>query len=355
MGSVTRRGGRPAGHLRADLRPPPRQDSVVKWCCAVEKRWLPRTFKALSGLGRGRDRRDSAVLRRGQGGVGAKSAWEPPFPVKFSGQGRHPGAPDGVGEQTEQAEETARPVNRSRCGAGMGVLAVRWAGWGWSLVPGLGSGGGARGVRVPRPWRRHRRSRGAAASWGRRWRALNQVAAGTRGASAPGLGPPPGKRVGDPHHGRYRRGAPGGPAGSRPCGRSRARSPLGRSSLEGAATLRATPLPGQGPGPARDRSDRPHSVALTPPHPARRPRDQRHDLAGTTGHRPANQLTRQRIDRRSLDGTGTSTQSQTPAPGKHRGLLPTSAPRPPHSRQRPTRSHTPGPGPQAIRPHPHTV
>ena len=140
-----------------------------------------------------------------------------------------------------------------------------------------------------------------------------------------------------------------------PCDRSRARSPLGRSSLEGAATLRATPLLGQGPGPARDRSDRPHSVALTPPHPARRPRDQRHDLAGTTGHRPANQLTRQRIDRRSLDGTGTSTQSQTPAPGKHRGLLCMSAPRPPHSRQRPTRSHTPGPGPQAIRPHPHMV
>ena len=118
-----------------------------------------------------------------------------------------------------------------------------------------------------------------------------------------------------------------------PCDRSRARSPLGRSSLEGAATRRATPLPGQGPGPARDRSDRPHSVALTPPHPARRPRDQRHDLAGTTGHRPANQLTRQRIDRRSLDGTGTSTQSQTPAPGKHRGLLCMSAPRPPNSRQ----------------------
>ena len=289
----------------------------------------------------------------GRAGVGAKSAWEPPFPVKFSGQGRHPGAPDGVGEQTEQAEETARPVNRSRCGAGMGVLAVRWAGWGWSLVPGLGSGG-ARGVRVLRPWRRHRRSRGAAASWtgggGPSIRLPRAPARERTRSRAPSW-----QAGGDPHHGRYRRGAPGGPAGSRPCGRSRARSPLGRSSLEGAATLRATPLLGQGPGPARDRSDRPHSVALTPPHPARRPRDQRHDLAGTTGHRPANQLTRQRIDRRSLDGTGTSTQSQTPAPGKHRGLLCMSAPRPPHSRQRPTRSHTPGPGPQAIRPHPHTV
>ena len=120
-------------------------------------------------------------------------------------------------------------------------------------------------------WRRHRRSRGAAASWGRRWRALNQVAAGTRGASAPGHGPPPGKRVRGPHHGRYRRCAPGGPAGSRTVRSVQARSPLGRPGLEGAATWQATPLLGQGPGPARNRSDRPHSVALTSPCPARRP------------------------------------------------------------------------------------
>ena len=289
----------------------------------------------------------------GRAGVGAKSAWEPPFSVKFSGQGRHPGAPDGVGEQTEQAEETARPVNRSRCGAGMGVLAVRWAGWGWSLVPGLGSGG-ARGVRALRPWRRHRRSRGAAASWGRRWRALNQVAAGTRGASPPGHGPPPGDGRGTRTTGDIVAVRQAGQQDRAPCDRSRARSPLGRSSLEGAATRRATLLPGQGPGPARDRSDRPHSVALTPPHPARRPRDQRHDLAGTTGHRPVNQPAPVSASTAAtLTDTGTSTQSQTPAPGKHRDLLPTSAPRPPHSRQRPTRSHTLGPGPQAIRPHPH--
>ncbi|WKR23102.1 hypothetical protein AIF0345_3072 [Actinomyces israelii] len=288
----------------------------------------------------------------GRAGVGAKSAWEPPFSVKFSGQGRHPGAPDGVGEQTEQAEETARPVNRSRCGAGMGVLAVRWAGWGWSLVPGLGSGG-ARGVRALRPWRRHRRSRGAAASWGRRWRALNQVAAGTRGASPPGHGPPPGDGRGTRTTGDIVAVRQAGQQDRAPCDRSRARSPLGRSSLEGAATRRATPLPGQGPGPARDRSDRPHSVALTPPHPARRPRDQRHDLAGTTGHRPVNQLTRQRIDRRDPDRHGhehpvpDSCTRQAPGPPTHLGT-PTPS-QPPtthevaHARPRPTSHQTPPP------------
>ena len=31
--------------------------------------------------------------------------------------------------------------NRSRCGTDMGVLAVKWAGWGGPPVPGLGSGG----------------------------------------------------------------------------------------------------------------------------------------------------------------------------------------------------------------------
>ena len=98
-------------------------------------------------------------------------------------------------------------------------------------------------------WRRHRRSRGAAASWGRRWRALNQVAAGTRGASAPGHGPPPGKRVRGPHHGRYRRCAPGGPAGSRTVRSVLTRSPLGRSSLEGAATWQAIPSSARAPGP----------------------------------------------------------------------------------------------------------
>ena len=76
---------------------------------------------------------------------------------------------------------------------------------------------------------------------------------------------------GDPHHGRYRRCAPGGPAGSRTVRSVQARSPLGRPGLEGSATWQATPLLGQGPGPARNRSDRPHSVALTSPCPARRP------------------------------------------------------------------------------------
>ena len=138
-----------------------------------------------------------------------------------------------------------------------------------------------------------------------------------------------------------------------PCDRSRARSPLGRSSLEGAATLRATPLLGQGPGPARDRSDRPHSVALTPPHPARRPRDQRHDLAGTTGHRPANQLTRQRIDRRDPDRHGhehpvpDSCTRQAPGPPTHLGTPPPSQPpmihEVAHAGPRPASHQTPPP------------
>ena len=111
-------GCRGAGRLRVavGVDGPPRQDSVVKWCCAVEKggsHALLRRSAVLGAAGIG------VILRfcdEGRAGVGAKSAWEPPFPVKFSGQGRHSGAPDGVGEQTEQTEETARPLNRSRRG-----------------------------------------------------------------------------------------------------------------------------------------------------------------------------------------------------------------------------------------------
>ena len=139
---------------------------------------------------------------------------------------------------------------------------------------------------------------------------------------------------GDPHHGRYRRCALGGPAGSRTVRSVLTRSPLGRSSLEGAATWQAIPssaraLASSKPvGPASQRR-------LDVPVPRPQAGDQRHDLAGITGHRPLNQLTRQRVDRRGLDGTGMNIQSQTCTLGKHRGLLCMSAPRPPNSRNDP--------------------
>ena len=63
---------------------------------------------------------------------------------------------------------------------------------------------------------------------------------GHRRASAPGHGPPPGNGWG-PAPRRYRRCAPGGPAGSRTVRSVLTRSPLGRSSLEGAATWQAIP------------------------------------------------------------------------------------------------------------------
>lgn len=66
------------------------------------------------------------------------------------------------------------------------------------------------------------------------------------------------------------------------------RSPLGRSSLEGAATWQAIPssaraLASSKPvGPASQRR-------LDVPVPRPQAGDQRHDLAGITGHRPLNQ------------------------------------------------------------------
>ena len=104
--------------------------------------------------------------------------------------------------------------------------------------------------------------------------------------------------------------------------------------LGGRRHLAGDPLLGQGPasskpvGPASQRH-------LDVPVPRPQAGDQRHDLAGITGHRPLNQLTRQRVDRRGLDGTGMNIQSQTCTLGKHRGLLCMSAPRPPNSRNDP--------------------
>ena len=110
---------------------------------------------------------------------------------------------------------------------------------------------------------------------------------GHRRASAPGHGPPPGNGWG-PAPRRYRRCAPGGPAGSRTVRSVLTRSPLGRSSLEGAATWQAIPssaraLASSKPvGPASQRR-------LDVPVPRPQAGDQRHDLAGITGHRPLNQ------------------------------------------------------------------
>ena len=110
---------------------------------------------------------------------------------------------------------------------------------------------------------------------------------GHRRASAPGHGPPPGNGWG-PAPRRYRRCALGGPAGSRTVRSVLTRSPLGRSSLEGAATWQAIPssaraLASSKPvGPASQRR-------LDVPVPRPQAGDQRHDLAGITGHRPLNQ------------------------------------------------------------------